>query len=271
MKALLGIETLEDIQKINSIRFKSKYWLDKYEFLKIYNSLNIFVLKKFEKDKNNTYINDNTAQADYFLSISKNFLFKLLMFLNYIKSYPTSQQFSTTWGKDHKTILKYRSHIIDIFLEYFYENPIDPSSRLTQKPLEIIAENQSPTGETIKKKNLIYSVIDTTIFKISKPVGHKNESPYYSDKHKFHGVKIQTIVNITDGKLNHISRGTFPGSMHDFEIAKKIDFKEDYPLIENELILGDLGYQGDQGDQKVFLCANIRGADQNGENLSPMD
>ncbi|KAM9997165.1 hypothetical protein ACTFIZ_007900, partial [Dictyostelium cf. discoideum] len=183
------------ITKLNDEYFTSSYWLTTNQFVTLYKLCNN---------------HDNSITIKM-----------LLIYCNYIKQYPTWLQLTNMSGHSTRTTQKFIKKVKNILMELFNLDDFDFNDRLSIEPFII---------EGIK----IYSVIDTVIFKISKPSqSHALESIYYSVKHKHHGIKFEVVTS------------NYEGSIHDFRIAK-LSGVTDLQLVENERMLGDSGYVSDE-------------------------
>ena len=89
-----------------------------------------------------------------------------------------------------------------------------------------------------KKDGLAYLVLDGTLIPIDRV---KADGPFYSGKHRKHGVNLQVIAG-PDGRLVWVS-GPLPGSTHDLNAARIWGIIRE--LAKTGLIvLADKGYQG---------------------------
>jgi hypothetical protein len=98
-----------------------------------------------------------------------------------------------------------------------------------------------------KRDRLAYVIIDGTLIPIDRLAADR---PFYSGKHKMHGMNLQVIAS-PDGTILWVS-GDLPGSTHDTAAARTWQILD--ALREAGLIaLGDKGYHGyDQTGQLVL-------------------
>ncbi len=91
---------------------------------------------------------------------------------------------------------------------------------------------------TAKRSGMAYVVIDGTLIPIDRIAADR---PFYSGKHKLHGVNLQVIAS-PDGTIPWVS-GQLPGSTHDTAAARIFNILA--ALREAGLIaLADKGYHG---------------------------
>ena len=163
--------------------------------------LEIELIKKYEK------INNIGRKSKFSAEV------RVLMMHEYLKKYDTYEDMAIKYKTSKGTVWKCIDKIEKILIKnnLFFEN---------------------------RKKNLIQDknlIIDTTIVKINRP--KKNQKKYYSGKHKYHGIKVQLLINknkeIRDLKI-------FNGKIHD----KKCFDKSKLNISENSLLITDLGYCG---------------------------
>jgi hypothetical protein len=98
-----------------------------------------------------------------------------------------------------------------------------------------------------KRKGMAYVIIDGTLIPIDRIAADR---PFYSGKHKRHGVNLQVIAS-PDGTILWVS-GDLPGSTHDTAAARIWNILA--ALEETGLIaLGDKGYHGyDETRERVI-------------------
>ncbi|KAM9979686.1 hypothetical protein ACTFIZ_005937 [Dictyostelium cf. discoideum] len=173
----------------------------------------------------------------------------LLLYLHFLKCYHTLDQLQIYHKLSSKTILKRINNVKKNLLLLTEINPLNCGDRLSQIPLII---------DGIK----IYSVIDTTLFNIQKPTDFQDV--YYSPKHKRHGIKLEVVCNVSDGKIIWVSNEFYGGSEHDITISRHSGLVDgEFNLEEDEKILADKGYLGED----IFYCPK-RG---DRENLSELE
>ena len=109
------------------------------------------------------------------------------------------------------------------------------------------AEAAGRAAEGEARRAMAYVVIDGTLIPIDRIAADR---PFYSGKHKMHGVNLQVIAS-PDGTILWVS-GQLPGSTHDTAAARI--WKILAALAQAGLIaLGDKGYHGyDQTGQRVI-------------------
>ena len=89
--------------------------------------------------------------------------------------------------------------------------------------------------------HLAYAILDGTLIPIDRVA---NQKPYYSGKHKRHGVNAQVIADAV-GRLRWIS-AALPGSTHDLTAAREHGIVD--ALTEQDVMtFADKGYQGAGG------------------------
>jgi hypothetical protein len=154
------------------------------------------------------YANDANSQLSH-----------LLWTLHFLKTYPTEIIGSAAWGTDTKTWNKHIKNTIEQLLivlpDYDWENRFDQS----------VLQHCS-------------SIVDVTRVRIQKP--KDNQRLFYSAKDKFHALKFEVVVTISNPRIIWVNGG-IPGSIADITIARE----ELLGLLdEGEKILADLGYRG---------------------------
>lgn len=121
--------------------------------------------------------------------------------------------------------------------------------RYVNETVELLAE-QAPKLRTAlrkaKRRGMAYVIIDGTLIPIDRVAVDR---PFYSGKHRRHGVNLQVIAS-PDGTILWVS-GQLPGSTHDTAAARIWDILA--ALRDAGLIaLGDKGYHGyDETGQRV--------------------
>ncbi|SNR56872.1 Helix-turn-helix of DDE superfamily endonuclease [Actinomadura mexicana] len=89
-----------------------------------------------------------------------------------------------------------------------------------------------------KKDGLLYLVMDGTLIPIDRV---KADRPFYSGKHKKHGVNLQVLAS-PDGTVVSVS-GPLPGSVHDLKAARIWGLVRELAAA-GLLVLADKGYVG---------------------------
>ncbi len=92
---------------------------------------------------------------------------------------------------------------------------------------------------------LAYAILDGTLIPIDRVA---NQKPYYSGKHKRHGVNAQVIADPA-GRLKWISPA-LPGSMHDLTAAREHGIIEALSAAQ-VMTFADRGYQGAGGSVRT--------------------
>ena len=122
--------------------------------------------------------------------------------------------------------------------------------RYVNETVELLAARAPKLGEALRKakrQRMAYVIIDGTLIPIDRIAADR---PFYSGKHKRHGVNLQVIAS-PDGTILWVS-GDLPGSTHDTAAARiwqVLAALEQAGLIA----LGDKGYHGyDETGQRVI-------------------
>jgi hypothetical protein len=92
---------------------------------------------------------------------------------------------------------------------------------------------------------LAYAILDGTLVPIDRVA---NQKPYYSGKHKRHGINAQVIADPA-GRLTWISAG-LPGSAHDLTAAREHGIIDALSAAE-VMTFADRGYQGASGSVRT--------------------
>ncbi|CCH29381.1 IS5/IS1182 family transposase [Actinosynnema sp. NPDC047251] len=109
--------------------------------------------------------------------------------------------------------------------------------RYVNETVELLAR-RAPKLRTAKRQGLAYVVVDGTLIPIDRIAADR---PFYSGKHKMHGVNLQVIAS-PDGTILWVS-GQLPGSTHDAAAARIWNLLA--ALRDTGLIaLADKGYHG---------------------------
>jgi DDE superfamily endonuclease len=94
-------------------------------------------------------------------------------------------------------------------------------------------------------RRLAYAILDGTLIPIDRVADQK---PYYSEKHKRHGVNVQVIADAA-GRLIWVSPA-LPGSVHDLTAARTHHIID--ALTSTEVMtFADKGYQGARGSVRT--------------------
>lgn len=87
-----------------------------------------------------------------------------------------------------------------------------------------------------------YVIIDGSLLRIDRvAMASKNDRPYYSGKHKVHGLNVQVIAD-PSGRLIWVSP-PLPGARHDIAAAREHGILTAFTTVGVHA-LGDTGYQG---------------------------
>jgi hypothetical protein len=122
--------------------------------------------------------------------------------------------------------------------------------RYVNETVELLATRAPKLRAALRKANregMAYVIIDGTLIPVDRVAADR---PFYSGKHKRHGVNLQVIAS-PDGTILWVS-GELPGRTHDTAAARIWDILA--ALRDAGLIaLGDKGYHGyDQIGQQVI-------------------
>ncbi len=113
--------------------------------------------------------------------------------------------------------------------------------RYVNETVELLAQRSPKLRQALRKakrQGLAYVVIDGTLIPIDRIAADR---PFYSGKHKMHGMNLQVIAS-PDGTILWVS-GDLPGSTHDTAAARIWNILA--ALRQTGLItLGDKGYHG---------------------------
>ena len=94
------------------------------------------------------------------------------------------------------------------------------------------------TTAMVRIRRLAYAILDGTLIPIDRV---RDQKPYYSGKHKRHGVNVQVIADPA-GRLIWAS-GALPGATHDLTAARTHDLID--TLTSGDVMtFADKGYQG---------------------------
>jgi hypothetical protein len=113
--------------------------------------------------------------------------------------------------------------------------------RYVQETVELLAQRAPKLRQALRearRERMAYVVIDGTLIPIDRVAADR---PFYSGKHKMHGMNLQVIAS-PDGTILWVS-GDLPGSTHDTAAARiwmVLAALRDAGLIA----LGDKGYHG---------------------------
>lgn len=118
--------------------------------------------------------------------------------------------------------------------------------RYVQEAIALLAASADDLVTAMKRiRMLAYAILDGTLIPIDRVADQK---PYYSGKHKRHGVNVQVIADAA-GRLVWASPA-LPGSAHDLTAAR-IHGILDALTSENVMTFADKGYQGARGSVRT--------------------
>ena len=117
-----------------------------------------------------------------------------------------------------------------------------PPPGVTSEAIDLLAATAADLQEAmIRIGRLAYVILDGTLIPIDRVADQK---PYYSGKHRRHGMNVQVIADAT-GRLSWAS-AALPGAVHDLTAART------HTIIEaltsaNVMTFADKAYQGAPG------------------------
>jgi hypothetical protein len=114
--------------------------------------------------------------------------------------------------------------------------------RYVQEAIALLASAADDLATAMDRiRRLAYAILDGTLIPIDRVADQK---PYYSGKHKRHGVNVQVIADAA-GRLVWASPA-LPGSVHDLTAARTHGIIEALTSAE-VMTFADKGYQGARG------------------------
>jgi len=154
---------------------------------------------------------------------------------------------------DGRRVVQVHTHGVAGRLVELEQHPTLATGRLgphVNETVELLAVRAPKLREALRKaarEKMAYVIIDGTLIPIDRIAADR---PFYSGKHKRHGVNLQVIAS-PDGTILWVS-GELPGSTHDTAAARIWQILA--ALEQAGLIaLGDKGYHGyDQTRQRVI-------------------
>jgi hypothetical protein len=118
--------------------------------------------------------------------------------------------------------------------------------RYVQEAIALLAASADDLVTAMKRiRMLAYAILDGTLIPIDRVADQK---PYYSGKHKRHGVNVQVIADAA-GRLVWASPA-LPGSAHDLTAARTHGII-DALSSANVMTFADKGYQGARGSVRT--------------------
>ncbi|MFY1649269.1 transposase family protein [Solwaraspora sp. WMMB762] len=118
--------------------------------------------------------------------------------------------------------------------------------RYVQEAIALLAAVAEDLATAMRRiRHLAYAILDGTLIPIDRVADQK---PYYSGKHRRHGVNVQVIADAA-GRLVWASRA-LPGSAHDLTAARVHGIT--HALTSAEVMtFADKGYQGARGSVRT--------------------
>jgi hypothetical protein len=113
--------------------------------------------------------------------------------------------------------------------------------RYVNEAVALLSARSPKLGKALKKAvadGLLYLVLDGTLIPIDRV---KADRPFYSGKHKKHGMNLQVIAG-PDGTIVWVSGG-LPGAVHDLKAARIWGILRALAAA-GLIVLADKGYQG---------------------------
>lgn len=118
--------------------------------------------------------------------------------------------------------------------------------RYIREAVDLLAASAPTLAEAMTSiSRLAYAILDGTLIPIDRVA---NQKPYYSGKHKRHGVNAQVIADPA-GRLKWISTA-LPGSTHDLTAAREHGIL-DALTTADVMTFADKGYQGAGGSVRT--------------------
>ena len=127
-----------------------------------------------------------------------------------------------------------------------FEVGVSTAWRYVQEAIALLAHAADDLDTAMQRiRRLAYAILDGTLIPIDRVADQK---PYYSGKHKRHGVNVQVIADAA-GRLLWASPA-LPGSVHDLTAART------HRIIEaltsaTVMTFADKGYQGARGSVRT--------------------
>ncbi len=118
--------------------------------------------------------------------------------------------------------------------------------RCVQEAIALLAAAADDVATAMQRiRRLAYAILDGTLIPIDRVA---DQRPYYSGKHKCHGVYVQVIADAA-GRLVWASPA-LPGSVHDLTAARDHRIS-DALTIADVMTFADKGYQGAHGSVRT--------------------
>ncbi|MER5334283.1 transposase family protein [Micromonospora sp. NPDC002717] len=123
-----------------------------------------------------------------------------------------------------------------------FEIGVSTAWRYVQEAVALLATAADELDTAMDRiRRLAYAILDGTLIPIDRVADQK---PYYSGKHKRHGVNVQVIADAA-GRLVWASPA-LPGSVHDLTAARTHGIIEALTRVD-VMTFADKGYQGARG------------------------
>ncbi|OHX02930.1 IS5/IS1182 family transposase [Micromonospora sp. WMMB235] len=127
-----------------------------------------------------------------------------------------------------------------------FEIGVATAWRYVQEAIALLATAANDLATAMERiRRLAYAILDGTLIPIDRVADQK---PYYSGKHKHHGVNVQVIADAA-GRLVWASPA-LPGSVHDLTAARTHGII-DALTREDVMTFADKGYQGARGSLRT--------------------
>ena len=127
-----------------------------------------------------------------------------------------------------------------------FEIGVSTAWRYVQEAIALLSAAADDLAAAMERiRRLAYAILDGTLIPIDRVADQK---PYYSGKHKRHGVNVQVIADAV-GRLVWASPA-LPGSVHDLTAARTHDIIEALTSAD-VMTFADKGYQGARGSVRT--------------------
>ncbi|SCF24395.1 Helix-turn-helix of DDE superfamily endonuclease [Micromonospora matsumotoense] len=127
-----------------------------------------------------------------------------------------------------------------------FEIGVATARRYVQEATTLISATAKDLNTAMRRIRLLaYAILDGTLIPIDRVA---DQEPYYSGKHRRHGVNVQVIADAA-GRLVGAS-ATLPGATHDLTAARAHGII-DALTSSNVMTFADKGYQGAHGSVRT--------------------
>jgi hypothetical protein len=127
-----------------------------------------------------------------------------------------------------------------------FEIGVSTAWRYVQEAIVLLAEAADDLATAMQRiRRLAYAILDGTLIPIDRVADQK---PYYSGKHKRHGVNVQVIADAA-GRLVWASPA-LPGAVHTLSAARAHGIVETLTSAD-VMTFADKGYQGARGSVRT--------------------